>query len=99
MQVTAPSDNSTIAERRARDRLHVLIPGTVVCEDGARFHCVVRDMSSTGAKIGIARQHRLPERFRLVVAGYPLGYPMRRAWQRGNFAGVMLAIKNAAPPS
>jgi len=87
-----PPDN----ERRGRNRLPVLMPGTIVCEDGARFHCVVRDISSTGARIGIARKHRLPERFRLVTPNSASGYPMRRAWQRGDFAGLMLALTTGA---
>ena len=56
----------------------------------------MRDASSNGAGIGIARQHRLPKRFRPVTSGSTLGHPMRRAWRRGKVAGVMLAPATGA---
>ncbi|WP_165937755.1 PilZ domain-containing protein [Methylobacterium segetis] len=63
---------------------------TIVLEDGEQIPCVIRDMSVSGAKLSVARRFRLPEYFDLMVAGRDLTCRVRRAWRRGDFAGVSL---------
>lgn len=78
-------------KRLGGDRRGVMIPATILCADGAIYACVIRDMSPTGAKIGISRRHRLPADFMLAIPGRDFTYRVMRMWQRGDFAGVLLA--------
>ena len=85
------------AEQRVGGRRQkVMIPATIVCPDGATHACVIRDMSVTGAKIAIARRHRLPAGFTLAVPGRSGTYTVARQWQRGDFAGVVLVLPKPA---
>lgn len=93
----AVSDASPTTERRGPPRKDVLIPAIVVCDDGQENRCVLRDVSSTGAKIAVPRAHRLPDRFRIVTGHSPLGFQVTRAWQRGDFVGVRLDLPKEAP--
>lgn len=79
-------------ERRGPPRTRVLIPALAVCEDGAEFRCIVRDMSLTGAKIGVSARYRLPKRFKLITDNRRQGYPVKLVWQRGEFAGLALDL-------
>ncbi len=87
------------AERRGLDRKTVLIPAIVVCPDGAEYRCVLRDMSTTGARIAITGRNRLPPRFKLVTGSRPNGFAMRLAWQRGDLAGLILENDEVDPPT
>lgn len=83
----------TPSEKRSGGSRHkVMIPATIVCPDGATHACVIRDMSVSGAKLAISRRHRLPVGFTLAIPGRNGTYPVARKWQRGDFAGVVLAI-------
>lgn len=54
--------------------------------------CVVRDLSRAGAKIRIARDLPLPERFALYIAGHDLRSVWAALrWRRGDFAGLSFA--------
>ncbi|MET0258263.1 MAG: PilZ domain-containing protein [Methylobacterium sp.] len=70
----------------------MLIPAIAVCDGRMEYRCVLRDMSENGAKIGIPRRYRLPRQFRLVTGNRPDGFPVRLAWQRGDFAGLVLDL-------
>lgn len=85
-------------ERRGPERRRVLIPAIIACDEGAQYRCVVRDISETGAKLGVSRRYRLPERFRIITSGRTDGFPVRRAWQRGDYAGVMLEVPATPAP-
>ena len=63
---------------------------TIRLDDGEEIPCVLRDLSLTGAKLAVSRRYRLPAVFCLVVHGREVAFPVQRAWQRGDFAGVML---------
>lgn len=79
-------------KRLGGDRRKVMIPATIVCPDGITYACVIRDMSLTGAKISVSRRHRLPADFALAIPGRDSAYPVYRAWQRSDFAGVTLFV-------
>ncbi|WP_442919052.1 PilZ domain-containing protein [Methylobacterium sp. XJLW] len=68
---------------------------TIRFDDGEEIPCVLRDLSPTGAKLAVSRRYRLPASFYLIVHGREIAFPVRRAWQRGDLAGVMLAVKMA----
>lgn len=81
------------SERRGPERTPVLIPAIASCDGGMEYRCVLRDMSENGAKIGIPRAFRLPRRFQLVTGSRPDGFPVKLAWQRGDFAGLVLDLE------
>ncbi|GJD58949.1 PilZ domain-containing protein [Methylobacterium dankookense] len=78
--------------RRAHDRFAVMIPAAVILPDGVVVACVIRDISVMGARLSIARRHRLESTFPLRVASFAEPFPMRRIWQQGDFAGAMLDL-------
>ena len=81
-------------ERRAGgDRHAAMRLATIILDTGEQIPCVIRDLSVTGAKLGVARRYRLPESFLLLVQGHEPAFPVRRAWQRGDQAGVRLNVK------
>ncbi len=83
------------SERRGNGRTRVLIPAFALCPDGRVVSCVLRDMSPSGARIGVAPRHALPAQFQLVTDSRPHGYPVRMVWRRGAFAGVTLDLPEA----
>lgn len=90
---TVPSAPSSKERRAGGDRRAATRFATIILEDGERVPCVIRDLSATGAKLGVARRYRLPERFLLQVKGRAPAFPVQRVWQRGDHAGVQLDVK------
>ncbi|MFD0935404.1 PilZ domain-containing protein [Methylobacterium trifolii] len=87
MAPTVATDKRDGGQRHATLRM-----ATIELEGGETISCVIRDISLSGAKLGVARRHRLPEFFNLAIAGRDLTCRVRRAWQRGDFAGVTLVL-------
>jgi PilZ domain-containing protein len=75
-------------KRQARKSLQQ--PGWITLEGGfAARRCVVRDMSSTGAKITIDDPNMLPAKLRLAFArDARTGRKCAVVWRRGNSVGV-----------
>jgi len=75
-------------KRQARKSLQQ--PGWITLEGGfAARRCVVRDMSSTGAKITIDDPNMLPAKLRLAFArDARTGRKCEVVWRRGNSVGV-----------
>jgi hypothetical protein len=95
--LSGPPAAEPASERRGLARKTVLIPAIAVCPDGIEYRCVLRDMSTTGARIAIPGRNRLPPRFKLVTGNRTDGFPMRLAWQRGDLAGLILERDEADP--
>jgi hypothetical protein len=75
-------------KREARKSLHQ--PGWITLDGGfAARPCVVRDMSSTGAKITLDDPNVLPAKLRLAFArDARTGRNCEVVWRRGNSVGV-----------
>ena len=56
--------------------------------DGTEIPCTVKDISATGARIGLPASHELPESFLLKVVGKDFLCRVKLAWRKGNFVGV-----------
>ncbi|AWN36876.1 PilZ domain-containing protein [Methylobacterium radiodurans] len=82
--------------RRGAPRVPALIPASALLPDGTVQVCVIRDISTGGARLSIARRHSLAETFRLQVARFEHPFRVRRVWQHGDFAGVMLEVGQGA---
>ena len=57
----------TMIERRTAQRHRVLKQGTLAFSGGGSTECVVRNISSNGARVDIASPVGLPESFTLVI--------------------------------
>lgn len=79
-------------QRREQARVAVMIPASIVLPDGLTITCVIRDMSIGGARLSIARRHRLGLTFPLHIPSFTHPFPMRRVWQNGDYAGAMLDL-------
>lgn len=58
--------------------------------DGAEIPCTVKDVSVSGAKLGVPESVVLPHTFMLKVVGRDFVCLVKLAWRRGNFAGVRI---------
>lgn len=76
-----------------------MIPASALLPDGTVQVCVIRDISTGGARLSIARRHLLAETFRLQIARFEHPFRVRRIWQRGDFAGVRLELIRGADPT
>ena len=52
--------------------------------------CTVKDVSKSGAKIGVAKGQDLPPVFMLRIIGRDFLCLVHLAWRRGDFAGVRI---------
>jgi hypothetical protein len=77
-------------EKRGAARYRVLSQATLMAK-GSKHFCVVRDLSETGAKLGVSETVKLPEQFELSFASHPVRLEVRLMWRSGNFAGVQFA--------
>ena len=58
--------------------------------EGVEIPCSVKDVSKTGAKIGVPASYPLPDSFMLKVLGKDFVCRVSLAWRRGHFAGVRI---------
>jgi hypothetical protein len=65
-----------MVEKRVAPRNRVLKPGTIEFGGGA-IDCTVRNVSNTGAALGVTSQVGIPEQFTLVLAADGLHFPCR----------------------
>ena len=75
-------------KREARKSLYQ--PGWITLEGGfAARPCVVRDLSSSGAKLTIEDPNTLPAKLRLAFSrDARTGRPCEVVWRRGNTVGI-----------
>jgi hypothetical protein len=73
--------------KRAAQRKVVLGHGLIT---GPNIHanCVIRDISSTGAKLGVSGKINLPTAFDLLLVKTGSRRRVLLRWRRGDFAGV-----------
>ncbi|WNJ88648.1 response regulator [Bosea sp. 685] len=87
---TATTANvSRTTDRRREPRQRVYKKGSIVIEHlNATIDCVVRDMSTGGARLRVAMPFSLPETFRLIIAGAHGARKVALRWQNGTDFGV-----------
>ena len=77
------------AERSGRRRQRVLKGATLTFNNGySAFECVVRNLSTGGAKLSLAETFALPTTFRLAIAGDASTRTAHVAWRRPDEVGV-----------
>jgi hypothetical protein len=73
--------------KRTAPRFRVLGHAQILSRSGA-INCVIRDLSDTGAKLGVTAAAKLPAEFDLWLVQRKLKLRARLRWRRGEFAGV-----------
>jgi hypothetical protein len=65
--------------------------------DGRKVNCVVRDLSDTGARLGVSRHAELPSHFVLSFVQRKLHLQARLRWRRGDLVGVSFEAPAPVP--
>lgn len=58
--------------------------------DGTEIPCNIKDISKSGAKLGVPETYELPSSFMLKIVGRDFVLRVTLAWRRGNYAGVRI---------
>jgi hypothetical protein len=97
-QSSAPPGENALparAERKATNWIALLRT-----PDGTEIPCNVKDVSSSGARLGVPAHYELPPTFMLKVVGRDFVCRVRLAWRKGDYVGVQIAqIGKLATPS
>ena len=75
-------------ERRTAQRHRVLKQGTLAFSGGGSTECVVRNISSNGARVDIASPVGLPESFTLVIAADHFMRHCHAVWSADRRIGI-----------
>ena len=88
------------SESRRNRRQRTLKDGKIIInENQSIINCIVRDVSSTGAKLKLSATTELPPQFKLILVSDNLIVPVVCVWRKGDFVGVhFLAEPSRAPP-
>jgi hypothetical protein len=78
----------TMIERRTAQRHRVLKQGTLAFSGGGSTDCMVRSLSSSGARIEIASPVGLPESFTLLIAADAFKRRCHAVWSADRRIGV-----------
>jgi hypothetical protein len=87
---------TAIDNRRQARRFPTHHPAKIMLGPEAMISCMVKDISTGGARIAVKRNMDLPETFELYIAAHDL--QVRRArvcWRHGDFAGVAFNAEEA----
>lgn len=67
--------------------------------DGTEIPCNVKDISKSGAKLGVPSSWDLPSAFMLKIVGRDFVMRVSLAWRRGNYAGIRIDRIAKLPPA
>jgi hypothetical protein len=80
------SNDQVPVERAPRNETNWI--ATIRTYEGVEISCTVKDISKTGARIGLPSSCQLPDKFMLKVIGKDFVCRVSLAWRKGNFVGV-----------
>lgn len=80
--------DASFGEREARAETNWI--GVIRTSEGIEIPCTIKDVSKTGARIGVPASYHLPETFMLRVLGKDFVCKVAMAWRKGNFVGVRI---------
>ncbi len=83
-----PETAQHVARREPRNPTNWI--ATIRLLDGTEIPCNVKDVSKSGAKVGVPASQALPPVFMLRIIGRDFLCLVRLAWRRGNYAGVRI---------
>ena len=82
--------------KRAAARQEVFGQAVIVAP-GIRANCIIRDLSATGARLGVSSKIQLPEQFDVLLLKTESTRRVILRWRRGDFAGVQFCAADTAP--
>ena len=78
-----------IAERRPKSRRRVLLTGIIAYDDGAHsFHCTIRNLSDSGARLAVGGSTLLPPDFYVINIRDRVAYDAKLVWNKSSEIGV-----------
>jgi hypothetical protein len=83
-------------DKRIAPRYRVLGHAQIIGRTGAT-NCVVRDLSDSGAKLGVSSKVKLPAEFDLWFVRRRLKLRVRVRWRDGEYVGVAFCDPEKAP--
>jgi len=83
-------------DKRIAPRYRVLGHAQIISRTGAT-NCVVRDLSESGAKLGVSSKVKLPAEFDLWFVRRRLKLRVRVRWREGEYVGVAFCDPQQAP--
>ena len=90
--------NDPVSTRRRSPRGTALLRGTIVFDSGAMsLECVVRDLTTEGAKLVCSEHVTIPERFDLVVPRWKAPRACRIVWVDVGRCGVEFVADDPMP--
>ena len=82
-------DMPPLAERRPKTRKRVLLTGIITYAEGAHsFDCTIRNLSETGARIGVGKNMPFPSDFHVINVRDRIAYDAKLVWNKGGEIGV-----------
>lgn len=84
------------SDKRIAPRVRVLGHAQIISRTG-NTNCVVRDLSDTGAKLGVSSKVKLPAEFDLLFVRRRLTLRVRVRWRNGESVGVAFCEPDKAP--
>lgn len=84
-----------MVETRCAPRYRVSKPATIGTGKKA-IHCIVRDLSTSGAAIEVESQINIPDSFVIFVTEYDLHLPCSVVWRKDYRIGVAFDLED--PP-
>src|SRR6187399_1947297 len=86
--VSKDDDSPPPAERRPKARQRVLLTGIVAYANGAHsFHCTIRNLSETGARLAVGNNTQFPSDFYLINIRDRVVHEAKLAWNKGTEIG------------
>jgi hypothetical protein len=78
-----------MSESRSIFRYRTQRPAKIFLKDGSAIECLVRDLSTQGARLEVADNAKVPDDgFLLVIKGSSERFRCQRVWQIGTIIGV-----------
>ena len=90
VELTLPEDaddDRNGSEKRIAPRYRVLGHAQIIGPAGAT-NCVIRDLSESGAKLGVSQRVKLPREFTLWLVQRKMKLRVRLRWRHGDYVGV-----------
>ena len=85
-------------DKRSTQRLRSFLKGRILFNGGQNsLDCLIRDMSSTGARLELSTSVTLPDRFDLYLPHRDETCKVHSQWRRGNQLGVAFDHVESTP--
>jgi hypothetical protein len=90
---------SAMDERRGVGRVRTFLRGRITYNNrSSTLDCLVRDLSTTGARLALSDGASLPDGFELSIPHKDVTYRCQLRWRRPDEVGVIFAVPAASTP-